>query len=87
MKKPALTLLAIFVTSSAFAADAGIDRPGQDYTGFRAANAGRCEAACMREEKCGSWAFRASDGACWLKEGVPSPVGNPAITSGTRFGN
>jgi hypothetical protein len=66
------------------------DRPGFDYTNVATNSWKDCELRCANEERCRAWAYvrrgiQGPTGRCWLKTGVPAPVGNANTVSGVKF--
>jgi hypothetical protein len=66
------------------------DRPGSDYVNFTTDSWGDCEVRCMNEQQCRAWTYvrrgiQGPTGRCWLKRGVPAPVGNANMVSGVKF--
>jgi hypothetical protein len=75
--------------------EANTDRPGGDYAHFDKlgipallANPRLCESTCHDQAQCKAWSFvkpntiQGPNGVCWLKNIVPPPVKNNAVTSG-----
>jgi PAN domain len=82
--------LALAAAPSPVAAQAGFDRPGDDYTSMveRSADPAACAARCDREPRCRAWSFvypgAAQSAVCWLKSQVPARVENPCCVSGIK---
>lgn len=78
MHKP-IVALALFVClcGISIAWDVNTNRPGSDYNSFvlQAENPNACAQACDNEVKCQAWAYRISDGMCWVKDAKPAPQG------------
>jgi hypothetical protein len=66
--------------------EAGIDRPGYDYTHFAARDAVECKRACFKDDRCRAYSFLSRFGNCYLKSGVSSPRPQPDVVSGYKRG-
>jgi hypothetical protein len=72
--------------------EANIDRPGGDYTSVTlpgGSNAQACLALCNADGACVAWTFvkagfQAPNPRCWLKNTVPTAVGNNCCSSGVK---
>lgn len=66
------------------------NRPGLDFKNFETDGWAVCESACAHEERCAAWThvkrgIQGPVGRCWLKTGVPNPVGEQNRISGVKF--
>lgn len=66
------------------------NRPGSDYNNFVTDSWQSCEPACMGDQRCTAWTYvrrgvQGPRGRCWLKAGVPHPVGDANTVSGVKF--
>ncbi|HSK79295.1 MAG TPA: PAN domain-containing protein [Thermoanaerobaculia bacterium] len=62
----------------------GVNRPGSDYSNFRADDAGDCQDACRRDRRCRAYAFNTRDRECYLKDRVPSSERKSDVVSGVK---
>ncbi|HEX2655578.1 MAG TPA: PAN domain-containing protein [Xanthobacteraceae bacterium] len=72
-------------------AQAGFDRPGEDYARIpiRPGDPVVCAGFCDRDPRCRSWSFAYPPGPgaiamCWLKAKVPPRIAQPCCTSGVK---
>ncbi len=71
-----ILLLTLFTSTASAEEHKAIDleynsqRPGGDYTHFRAASAEDCAQQCEKSQRCGAFDFYDSDNSCWLKSRV-----------------
>jgi hypothetical protein len=72
-------------------ADAGFDRPGNDYDKFvvKSGDPEDCASRCERDGRCRAWSFsyprtEQVEGVCWLKKSVPTRVKSDCCVSGVR---
>lgn len=96
MPKPRLFLAALLAVCVLLAprvslAQAGFDRPGNDYVSEPAPSGdpAACALICERDRKCRAWSFNypldPDRGAmCWLKSAVPERVESNCCVSGVR---
>jgi hypothetical protein len=83
----------VLLVGSPARAQAGIDRPGSDYSNFvvPSGDPAECSARCDREGRCRAWSFAyptpgGPSATCWLKHGVPRRAENPCCISGVKGG-
>lgn len=69
--------------------EAGIDRPGGDYSNFELAapDAGLCASACSADRQCAAWTYvqpgvQGTPAHCWLKSVSAPPQPNGCCISG-----
>jgi hypothetical protein len=66
------------------------NRPGLDFQNFVADSWAACETACADNDRCAAWTYvrrgiQGPRGHCWLKGGIPHPVGDANTVSGVKF--
>ncbi|MFL6193244.1 MAG: PAN/Apple domain-containing protein [Thermoanaerobaculia bacterium] len=64
--------------------EAGVNRPGSDYSRFRTQRIVECQDACDRDRRCRSYTFNSKDDTCYLKDRVPAPTRDAKTTSGVK---
>ena len=71
--------------------DAGIDRPGSDFTSFNlpAANPAMCQQQCADNNSCRAWTYvnpgvQRVQARCWLKASIPLEKASSCCTSGIK---
>lgn len=64
--------------------DWGVNRPGSDYTDFRADDVRDCQDACRRDRRCRAYAFNTRDRVCYLKDRVPQSERKSDVVSGVK---
>lgn len=62
----------------------GVQRPGSDYTDFRAKNATQCAKRCAEQDRCRAFDYDRGDNRCWLKDRVPASRRADNIVSGAK---
>jgi hypothetical protein len=62
----------------------GVDRSGMDYRSFTANSVENCSQTCYQENKCRSFTYNKTNNICYLKRGVPNPVGDGTALSGVK---
>jgi hypothetical protein len=85
-----IALVLVMVSANGMAMEFDIDRPGQDFQNFdlSSADPAACEYACRQDPNCRSWTYvkpntiQGPNPRCWLKTGIPNPVGNTCCVSG-----
>ena len=63
-----------------------INRDGDDYKDFVAADVSECLAACAGELKCQAITFRKSSRQCWMKSTVPLRKNDVSYISAVKVG-
>ncbi|AGF77299.1 SH3 domain-containing protein,putative peptidoglycan binding protein [Desulfocapsa sulfexigens DSM 10523] len=85
-----IILFAVFLPSAFAEAYNSIDleldsqRPGGDYTSFRAASAEACAQKCEKSRRCQAFDFYKSDNSCWLKNRAYSARYYAGVVSGFK---
>jgi PAN domain len=68
--------------------EVNVDRVGEDYRNFTAANDVVCSEACALDPICQAynWDYRSGfPGTCWLKSSVPFPQSSDRVVGGVKF--
>jgi len=79
-----------FISQREMKAEDHTNRPGMDINNLEMNSWKQCESTCLAEGQCASWSYvrpgvQGPRGHCWLKRGVPNPIGDANVVSGVKY--